>query len=194
MYDQMFLLYDLDESGLIDSHEEIHGLFMNTWFKLLAKSEISATNPPEKAAHYIATLKQVLANGNFGFTQYEWAQWFESNVYLQNQAVQSHECAPKAQPIIIPEEREAMYDKLFLVYDLDESGLIDSHEEIHALFTNTWFKCRSDSDIHLPASQASQYMATLDQVLVNGHRGFTQHEWAQWFESNVYLQHQVVDL
>ena len=103
-------------------------------------------------------------------------------------------CGLKANSIIIPEEREAMYDQLFLVYDLDESGLIDSHEEIHALFTNTWFKCRSDSDIHLPASQASQYMATLDQVLVNGHRGFTQHEWAQWFESNVYLQHQVVDL
>ena len=87
LYDRMFLLYDLDESGLIDSHEEIEGLFMNTWFKFLAKSEIHTTSPSKKAAHYMATLKQVLANGNLGFTQHEWAQWFESNVYLQNQFV-----------------------------------------------------------------------------------------------------------
>jgi len=87
LYQQMFLMYDLDNSGLIDTDEEIQGLFMNLWFKCLAKGEFNCANPSETGAKYMETLKHVISDGNLGFTEDEWAHWFESNVYLEHQVL-----------------------------------------------------------------------------------------------------------
>ena len=82
-YNELFDMYDLDGSGLIDDVEEIRGLMMNTWFKIMAGSEVVAGGDSGSivSAHTEELIHAIEAGTTF--TPDQWAEWFEDNVFQQ---------------------------------------------------------------------------------------------------------------
>ena len=94
-------------------------------------------------------------------------------------------------PVYIPEDRRAIYDEMFGMYDLDSSGLIDAAEEVRGLMVNLWFKTMAESEAVASGESGrvvEGYTKQLIADIENG-RAFDKEGWAEWFETNVYLVH-----
>ena len=113
------------------------------------------------------------------------ASWMEFEVVEEEEEVVVVE-----QRVSIPKDRKEMYSQMFDMYDLDSSNRIDSEEEVRGLFMNSWFKFFRDHS----AKPADIHIHHLIQQLGDGHSGYNKDEWSQWFERNVYLKHQCVEL
>ena len=96
--------------------------------------------------------------------------------------------------VMIPTERETLYDQSFGMYDLDCSGLVDSEPEIRDLFMCLWLKCPKAMQTSNATNTAENHIQYLMKVLESRRSGFTKDEWFQWFECNVYLQYETEEI
>lgn len=87
------------------------------------------------------------------------------------------------QMLEIPRERREKYRAVFTMYDLDDSGFIDSEQELRGYIINAWWHLK----ISRPASAADELVKPILDSVRNGAR-LSEGELAMFFEQTLWVQ------
>lgn len=172
---ECFTLYDLDNSGLLDSLNELELLAMNVCF--LAKNDYGVEVPPPALESYLKEFGPKAENGE-GVSFVEFVQTFAVAICKLGdpRAANTFHAVPEYQinPLHAGDEASlppVVQDKLhtlFDLYDLDESGILDSYEELELMALNTSYYAKSELGIEVSVAQIEAYMAEAGPKATNG--------------------------